>query len=372
MKARRWVALAAAGVAGVLVSVLVNVVSTPAASAHGAMMKPGSRTFLCWKDGLSPQGDIRPQNPACSAAVTAGGTNSLYNWFGVLRSDGGGRTKGFIPDGKLCSGGNPTFSGFDIARNDYPVTHLTAGANIRWSYNMWAAHPGTFHLYVTKDSWSPTRALSWDDLESTPFHSVTNPPASGSVGTVDGQYYWNANLPSGKSGRHIIYSVWTRSDSQETFYNCSDVTFDGGNGQETGVGGGGGSSTTTTTTTTTTGTTTSTTSTTPTTTSSNPGTTGCTANYRITSSWSGGFQGEVEVVNTGSSTFSGWTARWNLASGQTLNSVWNGVRSGSGSEVAVSNVDWNRTVAPSGSAKFGFTGSYTGSNPLPTVTCTSP
>ncbi|WP_328796398.1 lytic polysaccharide monooxygenase [Halosaccharopolyspora lacisalsi] len=28
-----------------------------------------------------------------------------------------------------------------------------------------------------------------------------------------------------KSGRHIIYSVWQRSDSPEAFYNCSDVLF---------------------------------------------------------------------------------------------------------------------------------------------------
>jgi hypothetical protein len=34
------------------------------ASAHGAMMVPGSRTFLCWRDGLTPQGNIVPQNPA--------------------------------------------------------------------------------------------------------------------------------------------------------------------------------------------------------------------------------------------------------------------------------------------------------------------
>ncbi|WP_051764531.1 lytic polysaccharide monooxygenase auxiliary activity family 9 protein [Saccharothrix syringae] len=372
MKARRWVALAAAGVAGVLVSVLVNVVGAPTASAHGAMMKPGSRTFLCWQDGLTPTGNIQPVNPACSAAVSAGGTNSLYNWFGVLRSDGGGRTRGFIPDGKLCSGGNATYSGFDIARNDYPVTHLTAGANFRWSYNMWAAHPGTFHLYVTKDSWSPTRALAWDDLESTPFHSVTNPPSSGSVGTVDGQYYWNANLPAGKSGRHIIYSVWTRSDSQETFYNCSDVVFDGGNGEVTGVGRGGNTTTTTTSTTTSTSTSTTTSTTTTTSTSNQPGDPNCMAIYKITSSWSGGFQGEVEVMNHSTSAYNGWTARWTYANGQTVNSVWNGVRSGSGAEVVVKNVDWNRTVAPESSVKFGFTASYSGTNSLPTVTCTSP
>ncbi|ONI90303.1 chitin-binding protein [Saccharothrix sp. ALI-22-I] len=371
MTARRWIALAAAGVAGLLIATLVNVISPTTASAHGAMMTPGSRTFLCWKDGLSPTGEIKPQNPACSAAVAAGGANALYNWFGVLRSDGAGRTRGFIPDGKLCSGGNATYSGFDLARNDYPLTHLTSGANFAWTYNKWAAHPGTFHLYITKDSWSPTRALAWDDLESTPFHSVTDPANSGPVGSVEGKYYWNANLPSGKSGRHIIYSVWTRSDSNETFYNCSDVVFDGGNGEVTGIGGGTGPTTTTTTTTTRPSTSPSTT--TPTTTTSNPpGDSHCMAIYKITSAWSGGFQGEVELMNHSTSPYNGWTATWNYANGQTINSLWNGVKSGSGSQVVVKNADWNKTVGVEQSVTFGFTASHTGTNSLPTVTCTSP
>ena len=81
------------------------------AAAHGTAMTPGSRTYLCWKDGLSQTGEIQPNNPACSAAVAQSGANSLYNWFSVLRSDAGGRTTGFIPDGQLCSGGNTGFSG---------------------------------------------------------------------------------------------------------------------------------------------------------------------------------------------------------------------------------------------------------------------
>ena len=159
----------------------------------------------------------------------------------MLRSDGAGRTSGFIPDGQACSagtGGPYDFTGFNLARTDWPVTHLTSGANLRFDYNNWAKHPGTFKLYITKDTWSPTRALAWSDLESTPFSSVTNPESTGGPGTVDGRYSWTAALPSGKSGRHLIYSVWARSDSQETFYGSSDVVFDGGNGEVTGVGDG--------------------------------------------------------------------------------------------------------------------------------------
>nr|BFE72593.1 hypothetical protein GCM10020092_058940 [Actinoplanes digitatis] len=173
------------------------------ASAHGAMMAPGSRTYFCWKDGLTATGAIEPKNAACAAAVAQSGVTALYNWFAVLRSDGASRTSGFIPDGQLCSGGTGgpyNFTGFNLARNDFPVTHLTSGASMRFDYNNWAKHPGTFSLYITKDSWSPTRALAWSDLESQPFSQVVNPTSVGGPGTNDGRYSWTGNLPSGKSG----------------------------------------------------------------------------------------------------------------------------------------------------------------------------
>jgi chitin-binding protein len=213
----------------------LSLVSTGTSNAHGASLMPGSRTYLCYKDGRASTGQIIPQNAACKAAHDKSGATPFYNWFAVLRSDGAGRTTGFIPDGRLC-GGNATvydFSGFDLPRADWPVTHLTSGASIQVRYNMWAAHPGRFDLYITNSTYNPTQPLRWSNLSSQPFSSVVNPPQSGSVGSESGHYYWNARLPSGLSGRHIIYSVWTRSDSTETFYGCSDVVFDGGSGQVT-------------------------------------------------------------------------------------------------------------------------------------------
>jgi chitin-binding protein len=328
-----------------MVSILVmSVLTGTPAWAHGAFMQPGSRTFLCWKDGLTSTGEIKPKNPACAAAVAQSGTNSLYNWFSVLRSDGAGRTRGFIPDGQLCSGGNTNYSGFDLPNANWPVTHLTSGANYQFRYNKWAAHPGWFYLYVTKDGWDPTKPLTWDSLETDPFLVADHPADTGPVGSVDGYYYWSGNLPAHKTGKHIIYSVWKRSDSNETFYGCSDVVFDGGNGEVTGVGDSSGGG---------------------------PGPTQpCTATFKTTSSWSGGFQGEVTVSNPGTTTLNGWTVSWMLPSGQTINSVWNGTLTVNGDMATVRNADWNRTVAGSGSTSFGFV-AY-GSATAPTLTCTSP
>ncbi|MGN9775826.1 lytic polysaccharide monooxygenase auxiliary activity family 9 protein [Micromonospora sp. H33] len=328
------------------------------AAAHGAAMTPGSRTFLCWKDGLTATGEIRPNNPACSAAVAQSGANSLYNWFSLLRSDAGGRTVGFIPDGQLCSGGNSGFRGYDLARTDWPLTHLTAGRTMEFRYSNWAHHPGTFYFYVTRDSWSPTRPLAWSDLEEEPFLTVTNPPQRGAVGTNDGHYYFTGTLPANKSGRHIIYSRWVRSDSNENFFGCSDVTFDGGNGEVTGIGSGG-----------------TTPPPNPTTPPPNPTTPpphsgDCMAVYKVVGSWQGGFQGEVEIMNHTRTTWSGWTATWTWPSGQSITQVWNGTQTTSGSSVTVTNASYNGTLAPEGRTTFGFLASTTGTNALPTVTCT--
>jgi predicted carbohydrate-binding protein with CBM5 and CBM33 domain len=335
------------------------------ASAHGAMMAPGSRTYLCWKDGLTATGEIQPKNPACAAAVAQSGVTSLYNWFAVLRSDGAGRMAGFIPNGELCSGGTGgpyNFTGFNLARNDWPVTHLTSGASMRFDYNDWAKHPGTFSLYITKDSWSPTRALAWTDLESTPFSQVVNPSSVGGPGTADGRYSWTGNLPSGKTGRHLIYSVWSRSDSAETFYGCSDVVFDGGNGEVTGVGGGG-----TTPTDPPTGPTTPppTDPTTP-----PPSTSACSAMYSIAGAWNGGFQGEV-MVHAGSTPVNGWKVSWTFPGGQTVSQLWSGKYTGSGSLATVTNESWNGSIAANSHTTFGFVGTGTAPTSVQNLTCTT-
>ncbi|MBY8852847.1 lytic polysaccharide monooxygenase, partial [Saccharothrix sp. MB29] len=95
-----------------------------------------------------------------------------------------------------------------------------------FKYNAWAPHPGTWDQYVTKDGFDVTQPLKWSDLEPVPFDSITNPPLG------SGEYSWNGTLPN-KSGRHVIYSIWQRSDSPEAFYSCSDVIFSGGSGGDT-------------------------------------------------------------------------------------------------------------------------------------------
>lgn len=73
---------------------------------------------------------------------------------------------------------------------------------------------------------------------------------------------------------------------------------------------------------------------------------GCTASYRVTNSWQGGFQAEVTVTNTGSTTINGWRVSWTLPSGQSISQIWNGTLTTSGGNVTVTNVSYNGTLPP--------------------------
>lgn len=359
--------------AALLTTALAVVIAPAGAQAHGVAMFPGSRTWLCYKDGLRENGQIIPFNPACAAAVAQSGTTPLYNWFAVLRSDAGGRTTGFIPDGQICSGGTGgpfDFSAYNATRTDWPLTHLTSGANIQFQYSNWAAHPGSFNLYITRDGFNPANPLAWADL--VPFASVTNPPQTGGPGALN-YYFWNAQLPTGKTGRHILYIQWVRSDSQENFFSCSDVVFDGGNGQVTGVGPGGGTQTPPPTQPPTSPSPgpSQQPSQPPVTTTPPPGNGACTATYRSINAWGGGFQGEI-TVQAGTAAVNGWTVSWVNPVGQTITQVWNGVHSSVSTNSTVRNAAWNGSVAANGTTTFGFLGSGSGNSSVTGLACSSP
>jgi predicted carbohydrate-binding protein with CBM5 and CBM33 domain len=376
--------LAVLSAAAALATGIAVAIAPPAALAHGVMLTPGARTYLCYVDGLRSTGEIISYNPACAAAVASGGTQPLYDWFGVLRSDAGGRTTGFIPDGSICSGGNPKYAAYDAARTDWPVTHLTSGAQIEFHYSNWAAHPGSFNLYITRDGWSPTTPLAWADL--VPFASTTNPPATGPPGAFN-YYFWTGNLPV-KTGRHILFAQWVRSDSQENFFSCSDVVFDGGHGEVTGVGPNGNTQPTPpptsapptappTTNPPTAPPTTRPPTAPPTTnpptnppTSPPPGNGACTATFRTANAWAGNFQGEV-TVKAGTTAVTSWTVSWVNPAGQAIAQLWNGVLTTAGANVTVANQTWNGTIPAGGSQLFGFLATTAGVPAATGITCTA-
>ncbi|WP_328402343.1 lytic polysaccharide monooxygenase [Streptomyces sp. NBC_00390] len=191
--------------------------ATAPASAHGSMTDPVSRVSACFAEG--------PENPtsaACKAAIAASGTQAFYDWNEVNIANAAGNHEQLIPDGKLCSAGRDKYKGLDLPRADWPSSPMSAG-NRTFTYKATAPHKGSFELYLTKDGYDPAKPLTWSDLEEKPFAKVTDPKLE------NGAYVFNGIVPK-KSGRHLIYSIWQRSDSPEAFYTCSDVVFGKDNG----------------------------------------------------------------------------------------------------------------------------------------------
>ncbi|MEU3113456.1 lytic polysaccharide monooxygenase [Micromonospora chalcea] len=211
MAARRALAALAA------VAVTVPLAATPA-GAHGAPTSPLSRAAAC-----GPEGGGRARTPACRAAIAAGAAVREWDNIRVARVDGRDRER--IPDGELCSGGLSAYRGLDLPRADWPATTLTAGARHTFRYRTTIPHQGTFRFYVTTGSYSPQRRLTWADLEKKPFLQVTDPPIR------SGAYEMRGRLPADRTGRHIVYVIWQNSDTQDTYYSCSDVIFRAARGE---------------------------------------------------------------------------------------------------------------------------------------------
>jgi hypothetical protein len=91
----------------------------------------------------------------------------------------------------------------------------------------------------------------------------------------------------------------------------------------------------------------------------------CTVTYKVTNQWSGGFQADVQLANTGSAAWSGWSLGWSFTDGQKISQVWNADHAQSGPSVTAKNVNWNANVAAGSSVSFGFTGSWSGANTKP-------
>ncbi len=401
------------------------VAATPQpAAAHGGLTFPATRTYACYVDAIENGvgGGLNPQNEMCRQLLAENGNYPFYNWFGNLLSNADGRHREVVPDGRLCGPGTQ-FSGVNTP-GAWPTTSVRSGQRVTFQYNAWARHPGRFDQYITKDGWDPSQPLGWDDLEPAPFDSVVNPPLR-EGGPQGAEYYWDATLPT-KQGQHIIYSIWTRSDSPEAFYNCSDVNFGGTTPppppppdddtqaptapgtpaasaitgtsatltwaaatDDVGVTGytvqnaatGATLATTTSTTATLTGlaadtsysvrvvardaagnTSTPSAAVTFRTTAASTSAQ-CSVDYVIASAWPGGFVANVTVHNDSMTPITGWQLGWTAGSGERVTNAWGGTATQSGTAVTVANAPWNATIGHHGSVSFGFQGTTSNGSP---------
>ncbi|MBO0392868.1 lytic polysaccharide monooxygenase [Stenotrophomonas maltophilia] len=200
-------------------SVVAGLALSGSAFAHGTMTKPLSRVKQCHEG--NPE---NPTNPACAAAKAIGGAQPFYDWSGIAHGNANGNHRELVRDGELCSASIPKYRGLDLNRTDWPTTPIRADARGRYTFEFYAPAPHAtreWKFYVTRDGWQPGSPLRWADLQE--FCTLGNVPVDGKT------YKLDCPLPK-RSGQHIIYNTWQRSDSGEAFYTCMDVRFEGGNG----------------------------------------------------------------------------------------------------------------------------------------------
>ncbi|MEU9538418.1 lytic polysaccharide monooxygenase [Streptomyces mirabilis] len=210
MTAHRTATAAAVAVAAPL---LLLTWAVGPAQAHGAPTDPVSRVVAC-----SPEGGSNTGTAACKAAIAANGA-PFTAWDNLRVAGVGGRDRQVIPDGQLCSGGLPSYKGLNLARADWPSTRMTPGATFTLSYSSTIPHTGTFKLYLSKPGYDPTKPLKWSDLPTKPFATATDPAL------VNGAYRIKATLPSDRTGRQMLYTIWQNTSTSDTYYSCSDVVF---------------------------------------------------------------------------------------------------------------------------------------------------
>ncbi|GAA4954947.1 glycoside hydrolase family 6 protein [Streptomonospora halophila] len=96
---------------------------------------------------------------------------------------------------------------------------------------------------------------------------------------------------------------------------------------------------------------------------------GCEAEYAVSNEWSSGFQASVTV--TAGSDISGWEVAIDFPDGQSVEQAWNAEVAGSGGAYTAENVSHNGSLSAGQSTEFGFTGTHSGANGAPELTCTA-
>jgi cellulase/cellobiase CelA1 len=88
--------------------------------------------------------------------------------------------------------------------------------------------------------------------------------------------------------------------------------------------------------------------------------------YVKASEWAGGFNANVTINNTGTTTLTSWTVVWTFPGDQHLSSAWNATSTQTGAVMTSTNMSYNGTIAPGGNASFGFQGTWTSNDTAPT------
>jgi cellulase/cellobiase CelA1 len=86
-----------------------------------------------------------------------------------------------------------------------------------------------------------------------------------------------------------------------------------------------------------------------------------TATLSVEHSWQTGFIAHFTVTNSSTVPLNDWKLEFDLPANESISHTWNSTLAQSGTHYVLSPANWNRTIAPGGSATGGLRGVLTGS-----------
>jgi chitin-binding protein len=210
---------------------------------HGAVDIPVSRQVHCY---TLPNFWGGTNDPACKAVHNESGTYPGQQWNEVaklIKSSEGydyndqSTVEKMIPDGKLCSAGDPLKDGLNLPLATWDKTTVTPkNGTIEVRIIGTAPHvPSFVKIYLSEPGYNAaTTKLKWSDLKKIHEEQFTSfrtdwgtqlPKVPG----ASGFFKVNVEIPPGRTGDAVLYTRWQRVDPDgEGFYNCSDITIAGG------------------------------------------------------------------------------------------------------------------------------------------------
>ncbi|UHA76249.1 lytic polysaccharide monooxygenase [Paenibacillus sp. 481] len=177
---------------------------TESASAHGYIESPASRSLQC-KQG---------SNTNCGRVV-----------FDPHSVEGRGSFPQSGPaDGKIAGGG--VFSELDEQSLDrWSKVTINGGTNT-FKWHLTAAHATReWKYYITKAGWDPNQPLTRATLDLEPFCYINDGGKRPSNSVSH-----SCNVPTDRSGYHLILGVWEIADTANAFYQVIDVNLVNGSG----------------------------------------------------------------------------------------------------------------------------------------------
>ncbi|MBC2684502.1 lytic polysaccharide monooxygenase [Bacillus toyonensis] len=170
------------------------------AYAHGFVEKPGSRSALC-----SPT--YGALNVNCGSVMYEPQS---------LEAPKGFPQAGPV-DGQIASAGGKFGGILDQQTADRWFKNPITGGENTFTWKFTAPHlTSKWHYYITKIGWNPNKALTRADFE--PIGTVQHDGSAASNNVAH-----KINVPTDRSGYHVILAVWDVADTANAFYNVIDV-----------------------------------------------------------------------------------------------------------------------------------------------------